>query len=286
MTAYSNERRKTIADANPGLGNAEISRVLAKLLRECLDEIKDRYRKREAEDRAKFKETLAEWEQSRYIGSENSSEVDDSESKEEISQAQIAQQAFMSVSAQSDTFPLSLNGQPAALAQYHMLQANPVMGQQGSPLDASQVSLFASRSSADNVSVHVHPSLHQRFLALPPVTLHAASTFPQIQTGQDMTGGPTLPMSNAPFALDSSPVVWTAHTGAIDPQRGFMNQAQSMLYTQSYPQTLTANAIQPIQNPFAETDPGGFLAAFAALEERVGSDSKTDHDLDQSRGND
>ena len=279
-----------MADANPGLGNAEISRVLAKLWRECPDEIKNRYRKREAEDRAKFKEALAEWEQSRYIASENSSEVDDSDSKEELSQAlnpQVAQQAPLSASAQPETFPLPLNGQQAALAQYHMLQANGVMGQQASPLDASQVSLFASRSSADNVSMHVHPSLHQQFLALQPAALPTASTFPLVQAGQNMTGGPTLPMANAPFALDPSPVVSTGHTGAIDPQRGFMNQAQSMLYTQSHPQTLTANAFRPIQNPFTETDPGGFLAAFAALEERVGSDSKTDdHDLGQSGGND
>ena len=60
--AFSNERRAAVAQANPALTGTELSGLLSKLWKECPEEIKQKYRKKEAHERQVFKEKLAAWE--------------------------------------------------------------------------------------------------------------------------------------------------------------------------------------------------------------------------------
>lgn len=61
--AFGNERRKTVAEANPSLSNTEISHVLSRLWRDCPPDIKQKYKDREAKERAEFKKVREAWEQ-------------------------------------------------------------------------------------------------------------------------------------------------------------------------------------------------------------------------------
>lgn len=61
--AFSNERRKTIVEANPHLSSSEISSVLAKLWRECPLPVKKIYREKEAQQRSNYKKERAAWKQ-------------------------------------------------------------------------------------------------------------------------------------------------------------------------------------------------------------------------------
>lgn len=60
--AFSNERRRAIAESNPFLTNAEISKLLSKLWKECPADVKQAYRDKEACKREAFKKYRAEWE--------------------------------------------------------------------------------------------------------------------------------------------------------------------------------------------------------------------------------
>ena len=65
---YANERRRFIAEANPTMNGTEISCLLARLWRECPDDVRQRYRDREARERKIYKERRAQWErQKRFL---------------------------------------------------------------------------------------------------------------------------------------------------------------------------------------------------------------------------
>ena len=81
--AFSNERRKAIADANPGMGNAEISGLLSRLWKESPENIREQYRRREAEERKNFKLAFAEWEK-KSSNSDMASEKDDKDDVKDV----------------------------------------------------------------------------------------------------------------------------------------------------------------------------------------------------------
>lgn len=69
--AFGNERRRSIADANPQLSNVEISNVLAQLWRDCPPDVKEEYRQREAKERALFKVSQAAYQSQKKKSSES-----------------------------------------------------------------------------------------------------------------------------------------------------------------------------------------------------------------------
>jgi high mobility group protein B1 len=60
--AFGNQRRKAVAEANPSMNGTQISYSLAKLWRNAPDDIKGEYRKKEAYERALYKQRRAIWE--------------------------------------------------------------------------------------------------------------------------------------------------------------------------------------------------------------------------------
>lgn len=71
---YANERRRFIAEANPTMNGTEISCLLARLWRECPDDVRQRYRDREARERKIYKERRAQWERQKRELSESCEE--------------------------------------------------------------------------------------------------------------------------------------------------------------------------------------------------------------------
>ena len=60
--AFSNERRRALARANPNMNGTELSCLLAKLWKESPPEVKQMYKERELREREVFKKCRAEWE--------------------------------------------------------------------------------------------------------------------------------------------------------------------------------------------------------------------------------
>jgi len=60
--AFSNERRRIVAKANPNMTGAEISSLMSQLWKECPEHMKQAYRDQEARERKTFKKTFSEWE--------------------------------------------------------------------------------------------------------------------------------------------------------------------------------------------------------------------------------
>ena len=60
--AFSNERRRAIAEANPNMNGTELSILLAKLWKDCPADVKQSYRDREMREREVYKRHRAEWE--------------------------------------------------------------------------------------------------------------------------------------------------------------------------------------------------------------------------------
>lgn len=60
--AFSNERRKIVARANPNMSGTQISSLMSKLWRECPEHMKQSYRDQEAREREIFKQAFAVWE--------------------------------------------------------------------------------------------------------------------------------------------------------------------------------------------------------------------------------
>lgn len=60
--AFSNERRRALAQANPNMNGTELSCLLAKLWKESPAEVKQQYKERELRERQIFKKCRAEWE--------------------------------------------------------------------------------------------------------------------------------------------------------------------------------------------------------------------------------
>ena len=65
--AFSNERRKTVAQANPNMNGTEISCLLAQLWKDCPMDVKQQYRDREARERGAFKKDRAEWQRQKEL---------------------------------------------------------------------------------------------------------------------------------------------------------------------------------------------------------------------------
>lgn len=65
--AFSNERRRQIASADPTMNGTEISCRLAQLWKDCPPEVKQKYREREAREREAFKKTRAEWQRQKNM---------------------------------------------------------------------------------------------------------------------------------------------------------------------------------------------------------------------------
>ena len=63
--AFSNERRKIVAEANPSMTGVEISTLMSKLWKDCPEHMKQAYRNQEARERQLFKRDRAEWERKR-----------------------------------------------------------------------------------------------------------------------------------------------------------------------------------------------------------------------------
>mgnify|MGYP005851077441 CR=1 FL=1 len=60
--AFSNERRKIVAKANPNMSGTEISGLMSQLWKECPEHMKQAYRDQEARERKTFKTAFAGWE--------------------------------------------------------------------------------------------------------------------------------------------------------------------------------------------------------------------------------
>lgn len=58
---FSQDRRKGIKEANPGMKNTEISRILGEMWKEATDEERAPHIENEAEERKKYKVKIAEW---------------------------------------------------------------------------------------------------------------------------------------------------------------------------------------------------------------------------------
>lgn len=73
--AFGNERRRTIAEANPSMNGNEISCLLSKMWRECDADVKQAYRERERHQREEFRKRRAEWERQKRQREDESSET-------------------------------------------------------------------------------------------------------------------------------------------------------------------------------------------------------------------
>lgn len=59
--AFSNERRQEVKNSNPSATNGEVSRLLSKMWKDAPEEVRKFYLDREAEEREKYTESMAEW---------------------------------------------------------------------------------------------------------------------------------------------------------------------------------------------------------------------------------
>lgn len=67
--AFSNERRRALAQANPNMNGTELSCFLAKLWKESPEHIKQRYKERELREREMFKKSRVEWQRRQELAS-------------------------------------------------------------------------------------------------------------------------------------------------------------------------------------------------------------------------
>jgi hypothetical protein len=59
--AFSNERRQEVKNSNPSATNGEVSRLLSKMWKDAPEEVRKFYLDREAEERERYTESMAEW---------------------------------------------------------------------------------------------------------------------------------------------------------------------------------------------------------------------------------
>mmetsp|Transcript_17372 Transcript_17372/g.32965 ORF Transcript_17372/g.32965 Transcript_17372/m.32965 type:complete len:396 (-) Transcript_17372:53-1240(-) len=275
--AFSNERRKTIAEANPGMGNAEISGVLSKLWKESPLEVKNKYREREVEERKKFKAALAEWsKQSSMSQQSESSDEDEVESpSNEHEHTGPAPETFPSGSQMhhnmvqpqqwSTVQHTESTGQAMSQMsnQYTMMErtsasftsflTTPFLPAQQqftpfAPLAQPQASLpsnaFAAATGNQIAGNEEFASFQQQLISLPPVPVSGPLPTASSEDFSSalMLGGPSVRSQTA------------AHFGQGDYNNNMYHQQSAGM--DEYPSL----------RPFIDTDTGGYLAAFAALE--------------------
>lgn len=258
--AFSNERRKSVAEANPGLGNGEISGLLSKLWKESPEEIKNQYRSREAHERKKFKVAFAEWEKKCSMSTGSIEEDEDSQLPDNCGgsrggdddSSRSYHKKPPSESKEGDfneSLPPLFQRQQSSTTQLNMFQ-HAASTNEGQFLEQNQFSMFGN----------VAPDLE--------------SIFPILPTQQQLIPLPPGPLPNQPLlslhqGAGSLPLPAQSFTGLASMQQSGGEIPVNPILTMSTPTQNPALATMEDYrslDPFIETDTGGFLAAFAALE--------------------
>uniref|UniRef100_A0A7S3LGL9 HMG box domain-containing protein n=1 Tax=Amphora coffeiformis TaxID=265554 RepID=A0A7S3LGL9_9STRA len=102
--AFSNERRKIVAKANPGMSGNEISSLMSQLWKECPEHMKQAYRDQEARERKTFKKAFADWERKKdaelvaccHSDADSTGDNSSNHQDETITLANVEQQQFTS----------------------------------------------------------------------------------------------------------------------------------------------------------------------------------------------
>ena len=278
--AFSNERRKAVAEANPGMGNAEISGVLSKLWKESPIEVKNKYREREAEERKKFKAALAEWNKQSSMSQESEScdeDEDESPSNEEKPQSP------QHISHTSESFPSDSQRQHkmAQHRQWSTIHGNdsprPTMSQM-----PNQCSMMERSSSSFASFLNPLMPSQQQFTPLTPLIQHhpylPSNTF-TATSGNRMIGNEGFELQQQLIALPPGPVSTPTPTNSFGNLSSpftlegsslrndtMANADQGNYKSNQFQQRSDKMDDYPSLHPFIDTDTGGYLAAFAALE--------------------
>lgn len=218
--AYSNERRKTIAMANPSMGNAEISKCLSALWKEAPEELKERYRQEERQQRERFKVKIAEWK--RRLSSDSSSEEDDSRVSSPSTKGKSTWPAFPSGTTPLRSTPRTVDASSTWLSTTPLRLCD-------IPSQSSTAPLAPIHHSSQEWS-------HKSTWTLPPAPARACERNYVTESSMSMF------MENHHISSES--------------QDNGMFSALS-----------DHHEAFPVLEPFIDTDIGGFLAAFAALEQ-------------------
>lgn len=265
--AFSNERRKIVAEANPNISNGEISGLLSKLWKEAPHDVKNQYREREAEERKKFKATLAEWEKQN-----SDAQLSIEEDMEDYEDSSFQNDGIFSStetnnddedSKQPDTkmppSQLKEDDTVVSLPPFHhprhdsginlTMFRQPFSVQRAAP-NPNYFSMLGNVPSNSSNSLFPDLPTQQRFITLPPGPHH-----PQRHQTQPHESCPLAhadQTSGSPLDRQAA-----ADRGTIQSDRAAVQASQN--------QTTMMDEYHSL-DPFIETDTGGFLAAFAVLE--------------------
>lgn len=240
--AFSNERRGEVAEANPNLGNAEISRVLSRMWKEAPDHIRKKYREREAEERANFKMRMTEWKKGK--SSTASSPADSSVSSPGRSPANLPHKeqmqpftgAFSNGSRTQEALELCAF-EPTAT--YHESDVSDVSQPRISQaVSMSNKNVHIDRERSRMLSCHQEPLICSRWPHSHEQSNESSSgSLRRSNTIRDATGNARLWDEPGTFSGDDR----------IFPHYGEINGSADL-------------------EPLIDTDTGGYLAKFAELE--------------------
>lgn len=246
--AFSNERRKAVAAANPNLGNAEISRFLSTMWKESPEPIREQYRKREAEERAKFKVTIAEWEKGRTLTADSSC---DTGARRPSAHAASCESHGQTMSQET---PSSGNLYAYANYDYHQdhgaltNDSNSIFWGQPPNIHIQQWQSRNQQQMIEGADKEPFSTVRdQQVLALPPLPSSscvppASNNFGASACGKKSTRDAALPNASSTSGI-------SAGRDASPPDFGEIEGSEEL-------------------EPLIDTDAGGYLAAFAALESR------------------